>query len=108
MRQLLIKRFIKQTFSHCSNSLIRLSLEAQSLFGLRREESIKLIISDAWQGNCLRIKPSWTKGGIGRVLNITTEEQRQWLSKATQQIPEGHSLIPKEKSYKQHLSQKLI
>ncbi|MBA2650360.1 MAG: hypothetical protein H0U75_12360, partial [Legionella sp.] len=25
-----------------------------------------LIISEAWQGNCLKIKPSWTKGGIGR------------------------------------------
>lgn len=90
-------------FSNCSDPLIRLSLEAQSLFGLRREESIKLIISEAWQGNCLRIQPSWTKGGIGRTLNITNEEQRQWLTKAIQQIPAGQSLIPKDKTYKQHL-----
>ncbi|HAT1956917.1 TPA: integrase [Legionella pneumophila] len=95
---------IHQTdFSNCSDPLIRLSLEAQALFGLRREESIKLIISEAWQGNCLRIRPSWTKGGIGRTLNITNEEQRQWLTKAIRQIPEGQSLIPKDKTYKQHL-----
>jgi integrase len=96
---------IHQTdFSQCSDPLIRLSLEAQSLFGLRREESIKLIVSEAWQGNSLRIKPSWTKGGIGRILNLTSEAQRQWLSKARQQIPAGQSLIPKDKTYKQHLS----
>lgn len=71
---------------------------------MRREESIKLIISEAWQNNCLRIQPSWTKGGIGRTLHITNEEQRQWLSKAAQQIPAGQSLIPKDKTYKQHLS----
>lgn len=95
---------IHQTnFSKCTDPLIRLSLEAQSLFGLRREESIKLIISEAWQGNNLKIKPSWTKGGIGRTLDITNEEQRQWLSKAMQQIPAGLSLIPKDKTYKQHL-----
>ncbi|MCE3045366.1 phage integrase N-terminal domain-containing protein [Legionella sp. 16cNR16C] len=95
---------IHQTdFSKCTDPFIRLSLEAQSLFGLRREESIKLIISEAWQGNSLKIKPSWTKGGIGRILNITNEDQRQWLSKAFQQIPAGQSLIPTDKSYKQHL-----
>lgn len=96
---------IHQTdFSQCADPFIRLSLEAQSLFGLRREESIKLIISEAWQGNCLRIRPSWTKGGIGRILNITNEDQRQWLAKAIRQVPEGLSLIPKNKSYKQHLN----
>ena len=34
-------------FSKCTDPMIRLSLEAQSLFGLRREESMKLIISEA-------------------------------------------------------------
>ncbi|MBA2649179.1 MAG: integrase domain-containing protein [Legionella sp.] len=96
---------IHQTnFSQCSDPSIRLSLEAQALFGLRREESLKLIISEAWQGNCLKIKPSWTKGGIGRTLTITNESHRQWLSKAIQQIPTGQSLIPSDKTYKQHLS----
>jgi integrase len=91
-------------FTQCTDPLIRLSLEAQSLFGLRREESMKLVISEAWQGNCLKIKPSWTKGGIGRTIQITNDEQRQWLSKAVQQIAIGESLIPVSRSYKQHLS----
>ena len=91
-------------FSECTDPMIRLSLEAQSLFGLRREESMKLILSEAWVGDSLRIKPSWTKGGIGRTLQITNNEQRQWLVKASQQVPNGQSLIPKDRSYKQHLS----
>lgn len=96
---------IHQTdFSQCADPFIRLSLEAQALFGLRREESMKLIVSEAWQGNCLKIKPSWTKGGIGRTLQITNSEQAEWLSKVMQQIPTGHSLIPQDRSYKQHLS----
>lgn len=90
-------------FSKCNDPLIRLSLEAQSLFGLRREESMKLILSEAWQGDRLKIKPSWTKGGIGRTLDITNDKQRQWLSKAIQQVPTGQSLIPSTRTYKQHL-----
>lgn len=90
-------------FSKCNDPMIRLSLEAQYLFGLRREESMKLVISEAWQGNHLVIKPSWTKGGIGRTLDIISNEQRQWLEKAFRQIPHNQSLIPKGKTYKQHL-----
>jgi hypothetical protein len=44
------------------------------------------------------------KGGIGRHLNITNDEQRRWLEQARQQIPAGQSLIPQERTYKQHLS----
>lgn len=96
---------IHQTdFSKCTEPMIQLSLEAQSLFGLRREESMKLILSEAWLGDILKIKPSWTKGGVGRTLHITNAEQLQWLLKAIQQVPKGQSLIPKELTYKQHLS----
>jgi len=91
-------------FSKCTDLMIHLSLEAQSLFGLRREESMKLIISEAWVDDTLRIKPSWTKGGIGRTLHITNDNQRQWLLKASNQVPKGKSLIPPNRSYKQHLS----
>ncbi|HAU1023883.1 TPA: integrase [Legionella pneumophila] len=88
----------------CTDPHIRLSLEAQMLFGLRREESMKFIISEAWHGDCLYTKPSWTKGGIGRLLKITNEEQMKWLLKVSQQIKPGESLTPKERTYKQHLS----
>ena len=90
-------------FKKCSEPLIRLSLEAQSLFGLRREESMKIVLSDALQGNYLKIKPSWTKGGIGRTLWITNDAQRQWLNKALKEVPAGNSLIPQDRTYKQHL-----
>jgi hypothetical protein len=88
----------------CSDPHIRLSLEAQTLFGLRREESMKLVISEAWQGDSLIIKPSWTKGGIGRILPITNTAQQEWLIKASNQIKSGDSLIPRNRTYKQHLS----
>jgi integrase len=90
-------------FDKCKDPLIRLSIEAQALFGLRREESIKMVLSEALQGGHLNIKPSWTKGGVGRILEISTDEQRQWINKALQVIQSGKSLIPKERSYKQHL-----
>lgn len=97
------KAIYQVDFSKCTDPMIRLSLEAQSLFGLRREESMKLIVSEAWIGDSLRIKPSWTKGGIGRTLHITNHDQQQWLIKASQQVPSGQSLIPKNKTYKQNL-----
>lgn len=98
------KAIFNLDLSKCTDPHIRLSLEAQAMFGLRREESMKLVLSEAWQGNRLVVKPSWTKGGIGRTLSITSEAQRQWLSKATQMIRQGESLIPKNRTYKTHLS----
>lgn len=92
-------------FSKCENPMIRLSLEAQYLFGLRREESLKLVISEAWYGERLILKSSWTKGGIGRAIDITSKEQKEWLENAIKIIPPGHSLIPKNKTYKQYLRQ---
>ena len=88
----------------CTDPYIRLSLEGQALFGLRREESMKFTVRDAIDGNTIIIKPSWTKGGIGRTVDITNDAQRQWLDKVARLVPPGHSLIPLERSYKQHLS----
>ena len=88
----------------CTDPYIRLSLEGQALFGLRREESMKFTVREAVNGNTIIIKPSWTKGGIGRTLDITHDLQRQWLNKVAQLVLPGHSLIPPDRSYKQHLS----
>ncbi|KTD25077.1 phage integrase N-terminal domain-containing protein [Legionella maceachernii] len=90
-------------FSKCEEPMIRLALEAQYLFGLRREESMKLVISEAWRGDHLILKPSWTKGGVGRFMDITNNEQKEWLEKAVKQVPHGLSLIPKGKTYKEYL-----
>ncbi len=91
-------------FSKCTDPYIRLSLEGQALFGLRREESMKFVLSEALNGRCLTIKPSWTKGGVGRTLSITNQKQRQWLIKVSKLIKPGESLIPINRTYKQHLS----
>ena len=89
--------------SKYTDPYIQLSLEGQSLFGLRREESMKFTVRGAVNGNTIIIKPSWTKGGIGRTIAITSEAQRQWLDKVARLVPPGHSLIPGDRSYKQHL-----
>ena len=90
--------------SKCTDPYIRLSLEGQAVFGLRREESMKFILSLADRGDLLHIMPSWSKGGIGRSVLITNDEQRQWLNKVAQLVQPGESLIPRDRSYKQHLS----
>ena len=98
------KAIHKIDLTKCTDPYIRLSLEGQALFGLRREESMKFKLSEALHGNTLSIMPSWTKGGIGQTLTITNEAQREWLDKIAQLVPHGQSLIPKDRSYKQHLS----
>lgn len=90
--------------SKCTDPYIKLSLEGQALFGLRREESMKFTLSEAHHGDMLNIMPSWTKGGMGRTLTITTDAQREWLGKIAQLVQPGDSLIPNNRSYKQHLS----
>ena len=90
--------------STCTDPYIRLSLEGQALFGLRREESMKFTLSKAWQGgDTIKILPSWTKGGVGRALIVTNPAQRKWLEKISRLVKPNESLIPKERSYKQHL-----
>ena len=90
-------------FSKCHDIHIRLSLEGQALFGFRREESLKFTLSEAYKEDYLDIQPSWTKGGIGRIIKIRTKEQRQWLNRVSQLVRPGQSLIPQEKSYKEQL-----
>ncbi len=81
---------------------VRISLELQQAFGLRREESIKFIPSYADQGDHLTLKPSWTKGGKARVIPIRTEAQREVLKRAHKLAGKG-SLIPSSRNYRQQL-----
>ena len=89
--------------SKITNANIKLSLEAQRLFGLRREESLKLVVSEADKGDHLFLKGSWTKGGIERNIPILTQEQREFLNKLHEVIPEKQSLIPKDKTNKEQI-----
>ena len=81
---------------------VRISLELQQAFGLRREESIKFIPTYADQGNHLTLKPSWTKGGKARTLPIRTDNQREVLNRARRLAGKG-SLIPSNRNYRQQL-----
>lgn len=81
---------------------VRMSLELQQAFGLRREESIKFMPSYADQGDHIVLKPSWTKGGKARSLPIRTTEQRDVLDRAHKLAGKG-SLIPSHRNYVQQL-----
>ncbi|RLA28245.1 MAG: integrase [Gammaproteobacteria bacterium] len=81
---------------------VRMSLELQQAFGLRREESIKFIPNYAYQGDHIVLKPSWTKGGKARTVPIRTAEQREVLDRTHMLAGKG-SLIPSDRNYIQQL-----
>lgn len=81
---------------------VRMSLELQQAFGLRREEAIKFQPSYADRGDRLVLKDSWTKGGKAREIPVRTPDQRALLDRAHQLAGRG-SLIPGERNYRQQL-----
>ena len=81
---------------------IRMSMELQQAFGLRRQEALKFQPSFADRGDHLRLKGSWTKGGKERLVPIRTEDQQAVLQRAHQLAGRG-SLIPPKRTYIQHL-----
>ena len=80
---------------------VRASLELQKEFGLRREESIKIKPHQADEGLAIRLQGSWTKGGIPRLIPITTQLQRDCLDRIKLLVEKEDSLIPKELLYRQ-------
>ncbi len=87
-------------FSRITDANTRISLELQRVFGLRREEAIKIKPHLADKDTVLELFPSWCKGGRGRFVPIATQEQRYWLEQAKIAAgKEGCSLIPNNKSY---------
>lgn len=81
---------------------VRMSLELQQAFGLRREEAMKFQPSFADQGDHIVLKASWTKGGRERVIPVRTEEQRNVLNRARRLAGFG-SLIPSNRNYVQQM-----
>lgn len=77
---------------------VRMSLELQQAFGLRREEAMKIQPMVADQGDHLFLKGSWTKGGRERIVPIRTEAQREVLNRARRLAGRG-SLIPSNRNY---------
>lgn len=77
---------------------VRMSLRLQQVFGLRREEALKIQPRIADQGNHLYLQASWTKGGRERTVPIRNEKQRQVLEEAKKLAGMG-SLIPPNRQY---------
>ncbi len=81
---------------------VRMSLELQQAFGLRREEAIKFTPAYADRGDHISLKASWTKGGKARDIPVRSDEQRAVLNRA-RQLAAGGSLIPHDRNYVQQL-----
>lgn len=81
---------------------VRMSLELQQAFGLRRQEAIKFQPAFADQGDHLVLKASWTKGGKAREVPIRNDQQRAVLDRAHRLAGKG-SLIPSDRDYRHQL-----
>ena len=86
------------------NAHVRMSLQLQRAFGLRREESLKIKPFQADHGHTLVLQGSWTKGGRPREVPIRTVAQRELLEQAKALVQhKSASLIPAAKTYAEHL-----
>lgn len=89
-------------FNAILDPYIKIALELQSAFGLRREEALKFNPSIAIKADRIHLMGSWTKGGKAREVPIRNEYQKQVLERAIAIAPRG-SLIPAGKKYIQQL-----
>ncbi|MBI2802687.1 MAG: integrase domain-containing protein [Gammaproteobacteria bacterium] len=96
------KTIATDVLSNLRDLYVRMSLELQQAFGLRREEAIKFMPSYADRGDTLVLKDTWTKGGKARELPIRTPQQRDVLNRAHQLAGRG-SLIPANRNYIEQL-----
>ena len=96
------KEVTQEQLGRIKDEYVRMSLELQRAFGLRREEAMKFTPSYADQGNHIRLKGSWTKGGRPRTVPVRTKGQREVLDRA-RVLAGSASLIPSHRSYVQHL-----
>lgn len=90
----------QEVLDQLDNERLRLSIELQQEFGLRRQESLLFQPSYADQQDHLTLKGSWTKGGRPRNIPITTEYQRVLIDRI-RKVVGGGSMIPRHLTYKQ-------
>lgn len=78
----------------------------RSGLGLRTEEAVKFSYRYAMaiEGDYIRLKGSWTKGGKPRVIEIVTDEQREILERvgAFQAAHGDKSMIPRHRTFKSY------
>ena len=81
---------------------VRMGIRLQANFGLRREEAIKFQPTYAMQGDHIKLKSSWTKGGRARTVPITSDDQRRLLEEV-KALAGGGALIPPHLNYVKQL-----
>lgn len=91
-------RELGSSLEQVTDTYVRMSLQLQAAFGLRRKESLLFQPHYADRGDHLVLKGSWTKGGRERIVPITTAQQREALQAAHGLAGSG-SLIPAHKNY---------
>ena len=91
-----------ESLAQIKSEHVRLSVEMQRAFGLRREEAMKVRVAWADRGTHLKLEGSWTKGGRERTVPIRTEAQRELLGRVRALTGSG-SLIPEGSKYIEHL-----
>ncbi len=90
--------------ANIKNERLRLSLELQKAFGLRREECLKFQPAYALAGkpideaSSIRLAPTWCKGGRAREIPVESDYQRDVLARVLAVAGKG-SMIPPEKKY---------
>jgi site-specific recombinase XerD len=85
---------------------LKVSLELQQAFGLRREECMKIhpaLAMERGGGDKVWMKDTWCKGGREREIPILNDYQRDVLSRAAALAGKG-SMIPADKNYAQWLN----
>jgi hypothetical protein len=85
------RRLDPETLGRVRNETIRLALQLQAAFGLRREEALKFRPSVADQGDHIALKASWCKGGRAREIRITHPRQREILDAVAKLAGDGSS-----------------
>ena len=96
------RAFTPEHLAAIKSEHVRLSVEMQRAFGLRREEAMKVRVAWADRGTYLKLEGSWTKGGRERSIPIRTQAQRDLLDRVRALTGSG-SLIPSGSTYIEHL-----
>ena len=80
---------------------VRLSLELQAAFGLRREEAIKFRVAYADRGDRIVLRASWCKGGRAREVPVLADAQRDLLDRVHAFAGKDSLIRPEEKYVQQ-------
>ncbi|MEP9356955.1 phage integrase N-terminal domain-containing protein [Xanthobacter sp. KR7-65] len=90
------------TLAKVKDDRIKLALQLEAAFGLRREEALKFRPRISDRGQYLALVPSTTKGGRYREIPLTHPRQRELLEEVRRVAGDG-SLVPAGMTYRDYL-----